>query len=248
MDDDLEGIKCISRRRYNPYQDTDEFIDECPDFLKDIPEWHREYFKKSKLVYRREAKRYLQDTLISLMQINRVESVYSLCLALFPYPALHAERDSFKVILGDAVRLNNFKLHSGNANDRFLFTKKWFECLSERILLDDLEQAARCGWLYDYGFYVPIWRRYVEEKEARFQQDFTEYENHQGSFLPTKSDTQAINKRPSTLDKMQERLDIYNQVVEEMGAGTHKNVLLREAAKRAGCGIDSIKRALGEKD
>lgn len=57
-----------------------------------------------------------------------------------------------------------------------------------------------------------------------------------------------INRRPSTLDKIQERLDIYNQVVKEKGAGTHKNVLLREAAKRAGCGIDSIKRALGEKD
>lgn len=179
MDDDLEGIKCISRRRYNPYQDTDTFIDECPSFLKDIPEWHKDYFERTKLVYRREARRYLQDTLISLIQVNRVESVYCLCLILFPYPKLHAERDRFKMILGDAVRLNNFKLHSGNTNDHFLFTKKWFECLSEKILLDDLEQAARRGWLYDYGYYVTIWRRYVDEKEACFQQDFEEFESQQ---------------------------------------------------------------------
>ena len=58
---------------------------------------------------------------------------------------------------------------------------------------------------------------------------------------------QSVSKRPSTLDKTQERLEIYNQVVKEKGARTQKSLLLSEAAKRAVCSIDSIKRALREK-
>ena len=55
------------------------------------------------------------------------------------------------------------------------------------------------------------------------------------------------NKRPSTDDKDQERREIYQQVIKEMGLYTQKGVLLNEAASRAGCSVDSIKRAIGIK-
>jgi hypothetical protein len=54
-------------------------------------------------------------------------------------------------------------------------------------------------------------------------------------------------KRPSTLEKNTERLKIYEDVVRELGRYAQKSVLLAEAAERAGCGVDSIKRAIGVK-
>lgn len=229
-----------------------KWLEKCPHFLNEIPEWHAKLFQDSEKIYEPHPEQFLRDTLQSIRQVSRYMSVYRLLLLLFPYPRLVQRRNQFKGAITDAIRLNGFKVKDSRGNSvtaDALFSLEYFhDCAYVYVDLESLEDAARRGWLNSDGLYVCIWRRYVEEKEARFQQDFTEYENHQGSFLPTKSDTQATNKRPSTLDKMQERLDIYNQVVEEMGAGTHKNVLLREAAKRAGCGIDSIKRALGEKD
>ena len=55
------------------------------------------------------------------------------------------------------------------------------------------------------------------------------------------------SQRPSTLDKMLERKEIYDQVVKESGKGVRRVVLLERAAERAGCSVDSIKRALGNK-
>ena len=55
------------------------------------------------------------------------------------------------------------------------------------------------------------------------------------------------NKRPSTDDKDQERREIYQQVVHELGIKTHKGILLKEAAKRAVCSEKTMRRAISPK-
>ena len=55
------------------------------------------------------------------------------------------------------------------------------------------------------------------------------------------------NKRPSTDDKDQERREIYQQVVNELGIKTHKGILLKEAANRAVCSEKTMRRAISPK-
>ena len=55
------------------------------------------------------------------------------------------------------------------------------------------------------------------------------------------------NKRPSTDDKDQERREIYQQVVHELGIKNHKGILLKEAAKRAVCSEKTMRRAISPK-
>ncbi|WP_028487519.1 hypothetical protein [Thiothrix lacustris] len=73
------------------------------------------------------------------------------------------------------------------------------------------------------------------------------------SLLPQQSKPPTVTPKPpsekhqSTLDKNAERLKIYEEVVQEFGRYAQRGVLLDEAAKRAGCSVDSIKRAIGIK-
>lgn len=70
------------------------------------------------------------------------------------------------------------------------------------------------------------------------------------SYLPqTSVETNQItqNKRPSTDDKDQERCEIYQQVVNELGIKTHKGILLKEAANRAVCSEKTMRRAISPK-
>lgn len=157
---------------FNTYSN---YIEDCPAFLVEIPLWHQQFFSEDDRVYQPETKQRLQATLVALKQTSRILSICELCLLLFPYPRLEQKRQQFKYILGDAARLNSFKLHFGEVNNDFIFTKKWSDCLNEFVELETTLTAARKGWFYTDSFYVCIWQRYIEEKEKSFQKSFDSF-------------------------------------------------------------------------
>lgn len=166
------------RRAFNMPADA-KWLTERPPFFDDIPQWHAALFLEKERQYISTPKKHLSDTAISLKQVNRYMSLYNVLLLLFPYPALAGMRNQFKHVVEDAIRLNGFQLRdfrgqTVSANE--LSCHLYFdECDDMYLDLESLEDAAQRGWLYDYGSYVCVWRRYVEEKEARFQLQFDEF-------------------------------------------------------------------------
>lgn len=153
-----------------------KWLEQCPRFLNEIPEWHANLFNNNDRVYVPHPEQFLRDTLQSLRGVSRLMSVYRLLLLLFPYPGLVDKRNQFKGCITEAIRRNGFKVVDFrekvvSAND--LFLREYFsDCADVYVDLESLEDAARRGWLYSQGLYVCVWRRYVEENEALFQQQF----------------------------------------------------------------------------
>lgn len=156
-----------------------KWLEKCPNFLNKIPEWHAKLFEDSEKIYESHPEQFLKDTLISIRQVSRHMSVYRLSLLLFPYPRLVGRRNQFKNIITDAIRHNGFKVKDYRGNivsaDAFFSLEYFHDCAYVYVDLESLEDAARRGWLYSDGLYVCVWRRYVEEKEARFQLQFDEF-------------------------------------------------------------------------
>lgn len=162
-----------------------KWLEKCPHFLNEIPEWHTKLFKDSEKIYEPHPEQFLKDTLQSIRQVSRSMSVYRLLLLLFPYPKLVGRRNQFKNTITDAIRHNGFKVKDYRGNivsaDAFFSLEYFHDCAYVYVDLEGLEDAARRGWLYSEGLYVCVWRRYVEEKEACFQQNFEEFESQQQS-------------------------------------------------------------------
>lgn len=156
-----------------------KWLEKCPHFLNEIPEWHTKLFKDSEKIYEPHPEQFLKDTLQSIRQVSRSMSVYRLLLLLFPYPKLVGRRNQFKNTITDAIRHNSFKVKDYRGNivsaDAFFSLEYFHDCAYVYVDLESLEDAARCGWLYSDGLYVCVWRRYVEEKEARFQLQFDQF-------------------------------------------------------------------------
>ncbi|MEZ5535083.1 MAG: hypothetical protein R3F02_05600 [Thiolinea sp.] len=182
-------VKCVSRRRKLGYIKNDTFIQTEPYFLSSLPAWHQSYFTESQRAYTAEAKRVLRYTALAIRDVTRVMSIRDLCLLLFPYPACWWDREKFKHAIFDAVRLNNFKLRENDWGSGKDACKPWLECQGDRVELEAMEFAAKRGWLLDYDFYIPIWRRYVEEKE-------NEYMEHHEEIVESKQEPEWLLKEP----------------------------------------------------
>ncbi len=161
------------------YREDDIFIPDEPHFLQQIPAWHREVFPANKTVYHPEAERILVDTVLAINQVGRVMSVKDLCLLILPFPKLWMERQRLKNVIYDATRLNAMKLFSGESTLEKDRSARWYECLNGHVELEYMEDAAKRGWLLDYGVFIHIWRRYVDEREQYSMEVYASFDKVQ---------------------------------------------------------------------
>lgn len=96
--------------------------------------------------------------------------------------------------------------------------------------------------IYEYGRLYHGAEKHIQRWNDELNRVSQEYKKIKGISLSNNK-----NKRPSTDDKDQERREIYQQVVHELGIKTHKGILLKEAAKRAVCSEKTMRRAISPK-
>ncbi|WP_298613241.1 hypothetical protein [uncultured Thiothrix sp.] len=228
-----------------------KWLEKCPNFLNQIPEWHAKLFQDSEKIYEPHPEQFLKDTLQSIRQVSRYMSVYRLSLLLFPYPKLVLRRNQFKGVMTDAIRHNGFKVKDSRGNivtaDAFFALEYFHDCAYVYVDLESVEDAARRGWLYSEGLYVCVWRRYVEEKEARFQLQFDEFKQEFNA-SSGKSDAKSQYKAKVQLEHAQwfERYQQLRLEADQSDEHVSDNRLFERIAEEFKRDTGTIRRAVNK--
>lgn len=219
-----------------------------------LPEWHKVFYVKSAYSpllipmaldqIERKDKAALQQWYSGITTRNDARlrmSLKELGDMIFPLPIQQGIRKGFMFALAVLIRDYNLSAYGTAVESCKMLSDNELERQIEKlspnisVYIYDVFSMCESGYCFHgVNECLNIWTQYIEiRKPSR------------------KSETKDKEKRQSTKEKEDERLTIYQQVVEEFGRTSREGKLdgdiIKEAAKRANCSIRTMHSALSNK-